>query len=131
MTDEINYRILKLLEAKPDISQRDMAKNLGVSLGKTNYCLKAMLEKGWIKAKNFKNSHNKIAYSYLLTPKGIENKTKITIRFLKRKMREYDVLKCEIERLQQELSIQKNSARDAIGYDEKLVIIKKPRNNKM
>jgi EPS-associated MarR family transcriptional regulator len=118
VTDEINYRILKLLEAKPDISQRDMAKDLGVSLGKTNYCLKAMLEKGWIKAKNFKNSHNKIAYCYLLTPTGIENKTKITIRFLKRKMQEYDALKHEIERLQWEISIKKDGARNVMDYDE-------------
>jgi EPS-associated MarR family transcriptional regulator len=118
VTDEINYRILKLLEAKPDISQRDMAKDLGVSLGKTNYCLKAMLEKGWIKAKNFKNSHNKIAYSYLLTPTGIENKTKITIRFLKRKMQEYDALKYEIERLQREINIKKDGARNVMNYDE-------------
>jgi len=117
VTDEIDYRILKLLEEKPDISQRDMAKDLGVSLGKTNYCLKAMLEKGWIKAKNFKNSHNKMAYSYLLTPKGFENKTKITIRFLKRKMKEYDTLKYEIDRLQKEISIQKEEEKGVTEYD--------------
>lgn len=112
MTDEINYRILKLLEAKPNISQRDMAKDLGVSLGKANYCLKAMLDKGWIKAKNFKNSQNKIAYSYLLTPKGIENRAMLTVRFLKRKMREYDALKNEIERLQEDISLQRNGTTD-------------------
>ena len=95
-----------------------MARDLGVSLGKTNYCLKAMLEQGWIKAKNFKNSHNKIAYSYLLTPKGIENKTKITIRFLKRKMQEYDALKFEIERLQQEIGSQKKGVKGVIEYEE-------------
>ena len=115
MTDEINYRILKLLEAKPDISQRELATDLGVSLGKANYCMKAMLDEGWIKAKNFKNSRNKIAYTYLLTPKGIANRAKLTIRFLKRRIKDYDALKYEIERLQQEVSILSNSETD-ISY---------------
>jgi EPS-associated MarR family transcriptional regulator len=112
VTDEINYRILKLLEAKPDISQRELATDLGVSLGKANYCMKAMLDEGWVKAKNFKNSRNKIAYTYLLTPKGIANRGTLTIRFLKRRMNDYDALKYEIERLQQEVSILSNSETD-------------------
>ncbi len=76
---------------------------LGVSLGKTNYCLKAMLDKGWIKARNFKNSRNKIAYIYLLTPKGIERKAKVAVRFLKRKLEEYETLEREIEQLRKEV----------------------------
>jgi EPS-associated MarR family transcriptional regulator len=76
VTDELHYRVFKLLEAQPDLSQRQLSKELGVSLGKANYCLKAMLDKGWIKANNFKNSQHKIAYIYLLTPKGLERKVK-------------------------------------------------------
>ncbi len=107
MTDEINYSIFKLLEDNPSISQRELASKLGVSLGKANYCLKALLDKGWVKAANFKNSQNKIAYSYLLTPKGIEGKTRIMARFLKRKVAEFDAIKAEIENLQHDLEATK------------------------
>jgi len=92
------------LEVRPDITQRELADALGVSVGKVNYCLKALISKGWIKANNFKNHKNKMAYAYLLTPKGIENKAQITVRFLKRKLEEYEALKQEIEQLQQEVS---------------------------
>ena len=104
MSDEIHYRILRLLDARPDISQRQLASELGVSLGKTNYCLQALLRKGWIKADNFKNSHNKIAYTYLLTPEGVERKAKIAVRFLKRKMTEFEAIKQEIEQLREEVA---------------------------
>lgn len=104
MSDEIHYRILRLLDAQPDISQRELAQELGVSLGKANYCLQALLRKGWIKADNFKNSHNKIAYTYLLTPEGMERKTKIAVRFLKRKMAEFETIKQEIEQLREEVA---------------------------
>jgi EPS-associated MarR family transcriptional regulator len=96
--DEINYGLFKLLEANPDIRQREAAKRLGVSLGKVNYCLRMLVAKGWIKAVNFKNSNNKMAYTYLLTPQGIEAKTAVTRRFLHRKMKEYEALRDEIER---------------------------------
>lgn len=104
LSDEIHYRILRLLEGQPDISQRQIAKELGVSLGKTNYCVQALLQKGWIKAENFKNSHNKIGYVYLLTPLGIERKAKIAVRFLKRKTAEFEAIKREIEQLRQEVA---------------------------
>jgi len=77
---------------------------MGISLGKTNNCLKGLMEKGWLKARNFKNSNNKIAYAYVLTPSGLREKAKITARFLKYKVREYEMLKSEIEKLRQEVS---------------------------
>ena len=104
MNEEISYKLFKLIEEDPDISQRELAKEMGISLGKTNYCLKALMDKGWLKARNFKNSNNKIAYAYVFTPKGLREKAKITTRFLKRKVREYELLKREIEQLQQEVS---------------------------
>jgi EPS-associated MarR family transcriptional regulator len=100
---EIHLKVLRHLEDNPDITQRELAAALGISLGKVNYCLKALIEKGWIKANNFKNSNNKSAYAYLLTPKGMDSKAQITVRFLKRKVDEYEALKQEIEQLQQEV----------------------------
>jgi EPS-associated MarR family transcriptional regulator len=91
-----------LLEANPEMSQRELAEALGVSLGKTNYCLKAMLEKGLIKVRNFRNSRNKAAYAYYLTPEGISRKAGLTAGFLKRKIAEYQTLKREIELLKAE-----------------------------
>lgn len=102
LTDEYRYKIFKLVEANPEISQRQLAKELGVSLGKTNYCLKALLEKGLIKASNFKNSQNKLAYAYKLTPTGIEEKASVTIRFLRKKIKEYEQLQHEIDELRKE-----------------------------
>jgi EPS-associated MarR family transcriptional regulator len=102
LTDEYRYKILKLVEAKPEISQRELAENLGISLGKANFCLKALIEIGLLKATNFRNSKNKLAYMYLLTPAGVEEKSTITLRFLKSKMREYELLKLEINLLIQE-----------------------------
>ena len=102
LTDEYRYKILKLVETKPEISQRELAKNLGISLGKTNFCLKALIEKGLIKATNFRNHQNKLAYMYLLTPNGIEEKSITTIRFLKAKIKEYELLQAEIDLLTQE-----------------------------
>ena len=103
----IGDHILKTLESEPKISQRQLAENLGISLGKVNYCVKALLEKGLIKATNFKNSKNKIAYAYLLTPKGMKQKTHLAHRFLERKVREYELLQLEIESLKSELGIEK------------------------
>jgi len=93
---------LKILEANPEISQRDLARALGVSLGRTNFCLKALIERGLLKATNFRNSSNKLAYMYLLTPKGLEEKSVITARFLKMKMQEYANLESEIEELRRD-----------------------------
>ena len=103
MSDDIHYNVLKLIEAQTDISQRKLAKELGISLGKTNYCLKALIDKGWVKANNFKNSDNKLAYFYVLTPTGLEQKAVITRNFLKRKIHEYESLKKEIELLKSEI----------------------------
>jgi EPS-associated MarR family transcriptional regulator len=99
---EAHFKVLRLLESNPQMNQRDLAAAAGVSLGKTNYCINALLDKGLIKVQNFKSSKRKLAYAYLLTPAGIAEKTALTQRFLKRKMEEYEVLKAEIESLQQE-----------------------------
>jgi EPS-associated MarR family transcriptional regulator len=103
LTDEYRYKIFKLVAAKPEISQRELARELGISLGKTNYCIKALIDKGLLKANNFRNSKKKMAYVYKLTPKGIEEKANVTVRFLRQKMTEYELLKVEIEFLRQEL----------------------------
>jgi len=105
LKEESHYRLLKLIEENPEITQREMAHEMGVSLGKANYCLKALLEKGWIKANNFRNSQRKWAYVYLLTPMGLEQKLRLTGAFLKRKLDEHEALKQEIAQLQAELAI--------------------------
>lgn len=114
LTDEYRYKILKELEANPEISQRELAKELGISLGKVNFCIQALIEKGLIKVKNFKNSQNKKAYIYCLTPKGIEAKASITLLFLKRKLAEYQTLKTEIEHLQHEVKLIGRNAEDVL-----------------
>jgi EPS-associated MarR family transcriptional regulator len=101
-SDEMPLKLMRLIEANPKVSQRDVAYEFGISLGKVNYCLHALVHKGWIKAVRFKNSRNKVAYRYLLTPRGIEQKTLLTGRFLKIKMREYESLRAEIEQLRRE-----------------------------
>ena len=101
-SEEAHYKLMRLLEANPGMSQRELAQQLGISLGKVNYCLQAVVSKGWIKATNFKNSRNKAAYSYLLTPRGLEMKARLTARFLSIKMREYEVLRAEIAEMQRE-----------------------------
>ncbi|OIR17051.1 MarR family protein [mine drainage metagenome] len=103
MLDETtHYSLLKALEENPGLSQRDLAKKLGVSLGKINYCLNALVEKGSLKINNFRNSDNKLAYAYLLTPRGVEQKARMTVQFLKYKVQEYERLREEIEELQRE-----------------------------
>ena len=103
-TTEIRYRLLKLLEKNPNLTQRQMAEEMGLSLGKFNYCLKELAKKGIVKIERFTTSDRKAAYMYLLTPKGIEEKTRITANFLKRKMAEYDQLKQEIRELTREVN---------------------------
>ena len=105
MTDakgDVHYKLMQLLEANPGMSQRDAARALGVSLGKVNYCLRALAQKGLIKVTRFRNSQNKAAYMYLLTPRGIEEKASLTLRFLRLKMQEYALLRTEIRRMQRE-----------------------------
>jgi EPS-associated MarR family transcriptional regulator len=103
LTDEVRYKLLKLLEPNPALSQREVARALGISLGKVNYCLRALVEKGWIKAANFKNSRNKSAYMYLLTPRGIEEKTRVTAEFLRCKLQEHQALTAEIDQIRDEV----------------------------
>ena len=102
LTDEYRYRILKLLEADPHASQRRIADELGISLGRVNFCLQALIEKGLVKVNNFRSSTRKRAYLYLLTPRGIEEKASVTARFLRRKLDEYETLKRELEELQRD-----------------------------
>jgi EPS-associated MarR family transcriptional regulator len=99
LSDEARYRILRLIERNPAVSQREIARELGISLGKVNFCLQALIEKGTIKATSFLNSHNKRAYVYVLTPRGIKDKARITVRFLRRKMAEYEAIREEIAEL--------------------------------
>jgi EPS-associated MarR family transcriptional regulator len=107
LTDEYRSKILRILEAEPEISQRKLARELGISLGKANYCLQALIEKGWIKANNFKNNNNKKAYMYLLTRRGIVEKARVTARFLDRKVTEYEALQREIAVLKREMQERK------------------------
>lgn len=100
--DEMHLQVLRLLNANPGISQRDVARELGVSLGKVNYCVRALVQKGWVKVSNFRNSRNKKAYIYLLTPRGIEHKGRLTLQFLQRKVKEYEILRAEIQQMLQE-----------------------------
>ena len=92
-----HFEILRKIKSKPNSSQRELASDLGFSLGKLNYCLNALKNKGLIKIKNFKKNPNKIGYAYVLTPKGLAEKTKLTLNFMKRKMKEYDELKSEFD----------------------------------
>ena len=94
--DHDQFNVLRKINSNPNISQRDLAKELNLSLGKINYCLKALKSKGLVKIQNFKKSKNKMGYAYILTPRGISTKTKITINFMKKKMRESEELKKEI-----------------------------------
>lgn len=99
-SQEDNYfQVMKLLQDNPDMTQRELAQKLGISLGGLNFCLKALIDKGWVKMHNFSHSKNKFGYVYLLTPAGITEKALLTARFLKRKMHEYEDLKAEIAAL--------------------------------
>ena len=105
---ELEYRALKILEQQPDLTQRQLAKELGISLGKTHYLVKSFIDVGWVKLDNFQKSDNKWGYAYLLTPMGVSEKAAITARFLVRKKREYSMLHDEIEQLQEEVRQQKD-----------------------
>ena len=100
---ELEYRVLKILEQQPDLTQRQLAEELGISLGKTHYLVKSLIDVGWVKLDNFQKSDNKWGYAYLLTPMGIAEKAAITARFLVRKKREYSALHDEIAQLQEEV----------------------------
>ncbi len=101
--DEIHYKLLKVLDESPDVTQRELAAKLGVSLGKANYCLRALMGRGWVKMANFRRSPNKMGYAYLLTPRGIDEKARFAVHFLRHKLDEFDALKAEIQRLKMEV----------------------------
>ena len=101
---EDNYlRVMRILQDSPDTTQRELAEKLGLSVGGLNYCLKALIDKGWVKMQNFSNNKNKLGYAYLLTPTGIVQKVSLTRSFLQRKMQEFEVLKQEIKQMKQEV----------------------------
>jgi EPS-associated MarR family transcriptional regulator len=101
--EEMRFKVLRALEQQPDLNQRQLADMLGVSLGKANYLLHALLDKGLLKARNFRNSQNKLAYAYLVTPGGLAEKAALTRGYLERKSQEYEALRDEIDKLKLEL----------------------------
>jgi len=105
LDNEDVLKILKTIKEEPSLSQRELSSRLGISLGKVNYLIKALIEKGLVKVDSFKSAHNKISYLYKLTPSGIEEKARTTYYFLRRKLEEYDRLEREIRELQQEISV--------------------------
>ena len=107
--DELRLRVLRLIEKHPEMSQRDIARELGASLGGVNYALKALIERGFVKAGNFGRSDNKGAYLYLLTPEGVAQKSALAARFLSRKIEEYEALRQEIKSLKREVSLERGA----------------------
>jgi EPS-associated MarR family transcriptional regulator len=110
LMEEFHYKLLRILQENPDLNQRELAQKIGISLGKTNYCLRALIEKGWVKAASFRRSENKVAYAYFLTPHGVEEKIRATAYFLRRKLAEYEALEKEIEQLRGEVKKSKGEA---------------------
>ena len=100
---DTHFRVMNLIHKNPDITQRELAKKVGISLGSSHYCVKALIKKGWVKAGSFKKNPDKSVYLYLLTPEGILQKSKLALDFLQRKKVEYDALKLEIENLSDEI----------------------------
>lgn len=101
---DTHFKVMNLINKQPDITQRELAKRTGVSLGSMHYCIKALVKKGWVKAGNFKRNPDKLNYLYLLTPEGVTQKSKLAIDFLQRKKKEYNALKSEIEKLTKEIN---------------------------
>ena len=114
LQEDTYFRVLKIINERPDITQRELASQLDLSLGCINYCLTALVEKGFVKARNFRENSSKLKYIYLLTPSGIKEKTELTYRFLQRKMQEYEDLKFEIEGLKQEVCANKEGDFDDV-----------------
>jgi EPS-associated MarR family transcriptional regulator len=114
LDDEVRYRLMRLVAARPEMSQRELARELGISLGKLNFCLRALVQKGLIKAINFKSSKNKAGYLYFLTPRGADEKARVTVRFLQRKLAEYESIRVEIEEIRQDAEQSKNRSSPAV-----------------
>ncbi|TVQ93581.1 MAG: MarR family EPS-associated transcriptional regulator [Chromatiaceae bacterium] len=106
MNEDLTFQALRQLQANPQLSQRQLAKALGISLGRTHYCLRALIERGLVKVQHFRSSNNKRAYAYLLTPAGIDTKARITARFIQRNRAEYNALKAELDQLTAEAAAQ-------------------------
>jgi len=118
--DEIDLQVLRQLESEPHLNQRNLAERLGLSLGKANYCLQALVKKGLVKIRNFRRSDNKLAYAYLLTPRGVQEKARLTARFLRRKQQEYEQLQIEIATLQAEVaSLEPKPTGGSVGTDHR------------
>lgn len=117
--EEINLELLRHLESEPHLNQRGLANRLGLSLGKANYCLQALVQKGLVKIRNFRRSDNKLAYAYLLTPTGVQEKARLTVAFLKRKQQEYERLQVEIARLEAEVVALELEPRISAASDER------------
>ena len=113
LQEDTYFRVMRILQENPDLTQRELAEQLGISVGGLNYCLKALMEKGLVKMNNFANSKNKFGYVYVLTPSGIAEKAALTRRFLQRKMGEYEALKLEIEVLKSEVKSTTNQPKSA------------------
>lgn len=111
--EDTYFRIMRVLEASPEVTQRELASRVGLSLGGLNYCLKALIRKGCLKVQNFSSSKNKLGYAYILTPQGIAEKSAITSRFIRRKLEEYEALRAEIESLKAEAAA---AQKDAPGH---------------
>jgi EPS-associated MarR family transcriptional regulator len=111
--EEARFQILRLVHENPELTQRELCERVGISLGAVNYCLRALIERGFVKASNFSRSPNKLGYAYVLTPAGIAEKTSLTARFLKRKVDEYEALKIEIQVLTDEVA--RNDPPSALG----------------
>ena len=109
--EETNFRIMRILQENPDLTQRELAENLGISVGGLNYCLNALIDKGLVKMQSFRQSKNKFGYVYLLTPKGISEKITLISKFLERKQAEYEALKVEIESLKAQSDISQTAQR--------------------
>ena len=117
LNEDMRFRVLSLLERNPDLSQRQIAQALGVSLGAVNYVLRALVEKGQLKIGNFRAADNKLRYAYILTPRGLEAKARLTAGFLRRKYAEYEALCAEIAALEAELAAGQGAASDGQTHD--------------
>ena len=121
LQEDTYFRLLKILNDNPKINQRELSKQLGLSLGGVNYCLNALIDKGYVKAQNFNKSKSKLGYMYLLTPKGVSEKAILTYRFLQRKIQEYSDLKAEIESLEMDLGTLRGENEDLVEVQGKRV----------